>query len=316
MTKIRFTQEWVTQVTSDHGDDLVAAGKDVTPLPSEEDILAILQRASQANSVKEMIRRKWFVPTSRDVLDAHASALKDYLYGQHQTAAPLSFATFFRRQPSQRHLEDQIATLAWLRRVADQAAAMDIPPFDRASLDEKAIQRLVHLSAGPTGPNEAIRFLESLGVRVIIENALPGMHTDGVSFILPRQGPVIGLTLRYDRLDNFWFTLLHEVAHIILHLSEDSGDVFVDTIEFEEQFESEIEIEANAFAKDSFIPRDVWNRSNAYRLGSIQSINALSAKLNIHSAIVAGRLRFERKAYTDYSQLLGFGSVRSLLLAE
>lgn len=131
----------------------------------------------------------------------------------------------------------------------------------------------------------------------------------------PSKGPVIGLTLRNDRLDSFWFTLLHEVAHLVLHLPTDSNEVFVDTIENEDQYSPEFETEADAFAKDSFIPRDVWNR-NVFRLRTGASILDLSAKLKINPSIVAGRLRYERKAYNEFSQLVGIGEVRKLLLNE
>ena len=50
---VRFTQEWVTQVTSDHGDDIVAAGKDLPSLPSEEEIVVIVQKAAQVKQLKK-----------------------------------------------------------------------------------------------------------------------------------------------------------------------------------------------------------------------------------------------------------------------
>jgi HTH-type transcriptional regulator/antitoxin HigA len=210
----------------------------------------------------------------------------------------------------------EMTTFAWLCRIKDEAQDLAAPSFDGAKLTSKTISHLVRLSKSDSGPRDAIDFLKKLGIRVVIESSLPGMRTDGASFVLKNIGPVIGLTLRYDRLDSFWFTLLHEIAHIILHLRSNSEAVFVDSIEDEDAdpTESEIEAEADAFAKDSFVPRDAWLRSDAFRLGTEMAILALAKKCDIHPAIVAGRLRFERKRFEAFSQLLGVGQVRGLLM--
>jgi len=209
-----------------------------------------------------------------------------------------------------------MTTLSWLCRVTDKATESEKLQFDPSKLNQKVITHLVHLSKDNIGPRNAINYLEKLGIRVVIESSLPGMCTDGASFIVPNFGPVIGLTLRYDRLDNFWFTLLHELAHIVLHLRDDPDNVFIDSIEDEDHSESEIEAEANAFAKDSFVPRDAWMRSEAFRFGKETAIIALAEEFGIHHAIVAGRLRFERKKYQSFSHLLGAGQVRDVLLSE
>ena len=77
---------------------------------------------------------------------------------------------------------------------------------------------------------------------VVVESGLPGMSVDGASLHTSAAGPVLALTLRYDRLDNFWFTLLHELGHIAMHLSEPSDEVFVDS--FENTIDDEQEAEA------------------------------------------------------------------------
>jgi HTH-type transcriptional regulator/antitoxin HigA len=141
------------------------------------------------------------------------------------------------------------------------------------------------------------------------------MSVDGVSLHDEHVGPVLAMTLRHDRLDNFWFTLLHEIGHICLHLHHPGNAVFVDS-EDEDNEDSEVEAEANAFAKDGLIPRDVWLRSDAHRRGDEASVLNLARKLGIHPAIVAGRLRFERRDYRMFPGLIGIGQVRSLIFGD
>jgi HTH-type transcriptional regulator/antitoxin HigA len=148
----------------------------------------------------------------------------------------------------------------------------------------------------------------------VIEGGLPGMSVDGASFHPKGVGPVLAMTLRYDRLDNFWFTLLHELGHIALHLVEPSDDVFIDSIEDGQNDDNqEAEAEADAFAKDGLVPRDTWLRSDARRLGSESSVVSLAKQLGIHPAIVAGRIRYERKEFRIFNDLVGVGGVRDLI---
>lgn len=317
MTKLKLTQAWVNRMTSDATDDVIASGVDVSPLPSDAEVSAIVSRAAGADAVREMVRRKWFSLLAKDERHTERSkALQKFLFSQRLSRSAFAGAALFRRQNRQRDLVEELTTLAWLCRLTDKAAVTKALQFDTAKLNQKAIAHLVRLSKSSSGPRDAIDYLETLGIRVVIESSLPGMRTDGASFIAPDVGPVIGMTLRFDRLDSFWFTLLHELAHIVLHLSGDSEKVFIDSIEDEDPAESEIEAEANAFAKDSFIPRDAWHRSDAFRFGTDSAIVALAKKFEIHPAIVAGRLRFERKRYQTFSQLLGAGQVRNVLMSE
>jgi HTH-type transcriptional regulator / antitoxin HigA len=316
MKKLHFDQQWITRVTSDHEDDFQLVGSESISPPSRTEITNIFANISDADSIKEMVRRKWFTPSSdmpRNI--GVSSAIIEFLFPQNPHKPSLSLAPLFRRQEKQRSILEQVSTLAWVRRISEKAMDIDAPQFNKNNLTEANIKHLVWLSAHPHGPRKAITYLHKLGIRVIIENGLPSMRTDGAAFILANKYPIIGLTLRNDRLDNFWFTLLHEVAHLILHLDTEQNEVFVDDIEEKNHYSSEIETEADAFAKDSFIPRDIWNR-NAIRLNNDKSIIDFSISLKISPSIVAGRLRFERKDYTKFSHLLGLGEIRKSLLNE
>jgi HTH-type transcriptional regulator/antitoxin HigA len=158
-----------------------------------------------------------------------------------------------------------------------------------------------------------VEYLSKLGIAVVWEPHLPGTRLDGAA-VLDRDGtPVIGLTLRHDRLDNFWFTLLHECVHIMRHLHT-PGETFVD--DTERPFDTdEKEIEANRLARDSLIPQEAWRHSDANRLKTPEAINALATDLKIHPAIVAGRIRREAGNYKLFSSMVGHRAVKKVLNA-
>ena len=242
------------------------------------------------------------------------SSLKEFLFSHRANQPTFAAVAHFRRQGNPRALADEIATFSWLRRITDKAVEQALVPFSAARLGRDHLSSLVRFSVDSDGPARAIEYLQDLGIRVVLENSLPGMRTDGASLMIEGGTPLIGLTLRLDRLDNFWFTLLHELGHIMLHLSREPHAVFVDVIE-EDSPDAEVEAEADAYAKDAFIPRDAWWRSEAFRTGKEFAIVSLAEKFHIHPAIVAGRIRFERKQFNLFTHLIGAGEVRSQLLA-
>jgi HTH-type transcriptional regulator / antitoxin HigA len=172
---------------------------------------------------------------------------------------------------------------------------------------------LVRLSALSDGPRRARELLEENGIVLVAEPHVPGMSVDGAAFLVD-EVPVIGLTLLRDTLDNFWFTLLHEVGHIVLHYRTGLSSGFFDDVTSSEI--DEIEEEANAFASNLLIPEEVWERSPARISKSPEPMEKLAAQLGISAAIIFGRVRMERQNYTLFSNKIGRGTVRGQLLAS
>lgn len=201
--------------------------------------------------------------------------------------------------------------LARVRDVADERTAVHAR-FNRAELTDDLLRYVARLSWMDDGPIAAIRFLEDRGVAVVIEPHLPKTHLDGAATLSCAGTPVIGLTVREDRLDNFWFTLIHELVHAQRHLNKDGLRAIVDG-EIENVVENEgIEKEANDVAAEILIPRSSWKRSRAYLKPSSTAIRDLATQLQINPAIVAGRVRRERKKYSFFSNLVGYRTVRAL----
>jgi len=208
---------------------------------------------------------------------------------------------------------DENALLAWQARAMHLAMQENLPLYDPGNLKEAFFRDLVKLSRFDEGPKLARELLNDYGIHVIILAHLPKTYLDGASFLTPDGHPVVGLTLRYDRLDNFWFTLMHELGHIHLHL-RDTSQAFFDETEKQTETDDPKEQEANAFARDMLIPPDAWETNKHQLLSSYadEPLLKFAHQLRIHPAIVAGRVRWEAGDYTHHSNLLGRGRVRKL----
>ncbi|MBP7460875.1 MAG: HigA family addiction module antidote protein [Candidatus Delongbacteria bacterium] len=130
-------------------------------------------------------------------------------------------------------------TLAWLQKVRQSAALLPSIRYSRPKL-EKLYQRIPEYTRDPLGVKSFLADLCRTGVKFLVVSHLSKTYLDGACF-MDGPNPVIAYTARYDRLDNFWFTIAHEMAHVLLHL-KDGNDCFIDNLENpadEDQRESE-----------------------------------------------------------------------------
>lgn len=318
MTKFSLGQEWVSAVTKSEAPDVSVIGAILCSSPSAAEFNSLIDVIARSETAREISRRKWIAPRSapgRERVTERGLALFEFLTA-NRPCGP-AYARFKgRRSGRQRDLIDELATMAWVSHVSDEAQkqARNVA-FDASLINGDFVSYLTKLSVLGDGPKQALRAVSEIGICVVVEGGLPGMSVDGASFHSKQVGPVLAMTLRHDRLDNFWFTLLHEIGHIVLHLNRPSDDIFIDSEE-EESDELETEAEANAFAKDSFIPRDIWFRSDARRHGTESGVIKLARQLGIHPAIVAGRIRFERREFRILNNLIGFGEVRRSVFSD
>jgi len=175
------------------------------------------------------------------------------------------------------------------------------------------LSELVKLSALDDGPARAKDMLAEQGIILVIEPQISGMRVDGAAFLIDEH-PVIGLTLRLDTVDNFWFTLMHEMGHVILHYRTGLASGFFD--DFEHLEIDEMEEEANRFAQNMLIPDAVWSKSPARIAKTAEPVERLAKQLGIAPAIIFGRLRVERQNYKIFSDKIGRGRVRKQLLGK
>ena len=135
--------------------------------------------------------------------------------------------------------------------------------YEDGTVDQDFLRQIAQLSTLADGPVRARDFLAEHGIGFEYVKHLPRTHLDGAVLHLPGDSPVIGMTLRYDRIDNFWFTLLHELGHLGLHLGRCGDETgFVDDLslrDVEAGTGDADELEADDWAQDALIPPDVWD---------------------------------------------------------
>ena len=212
------------------------------------------------------------------------------------------------------HAED-VLLHAWRARVTARArdAFADVEDVHEP-LELKWMPGLVRLSNDPRGPLRAVDVLADRGIVLIVEPQIPGLKIDGAAFIVDGR-PVIGMTVRTDTVDNFWFTLMHELAHVTLHFSTGLAVGFYDQTDQETSVDEQEE-EANRFASNLLIPEERWRRSTARIAKSASVIERFANELGIHPAIVFGRIRKERGEWSLFANKIGRNTVRKLFVGE
>lgn len=211
-------------------------------------------------------------------------------------------------------ISNDILLVAWKARVARVASQIiKNTKTDYRLGDATWLLRLVRLSKFPDGPVQARALLLEKGIVLVVERQIPGMKVDGAAFLVDGI-PVVGLTLRRDTIDNFWFTLMHEVGHVFLHYRSGLSAGFFDDIH--ESSLDEVEREANEFASNMLIPDEKWKRSPARISKAVGVIEKFANELGIHSAIVFGRIQKERNNYSIFSDMIGAGTVRNQLTSN
>ena len=208
--------------------------------------------------LKEMAKRGWFskltdLPDPPDLLDRAEeliNALVEKAGGPQAADLPLYRKNGHRRINAK---TDPYALKAWCWRVLGQAN--ENPPqarYQPGTVTEPFMREVAQLSVYEDGPRRAQQRLAAHGIALVIERHLPRTHLDGAALCLLDGRPVIGLTLRYDRIDNFWFSLMHELAHVSLHLDCHENELFIDDLSL--TGEDPLEDEADTLAQNALIP--------------------------------------------------------------
>jgi HTH-type transcriptional regulator/antitoxin HigA len=186
-------------------------------------------------------------------------------------------------------------------------------PYEPGVVTIEFLRQLAHFSWSQDGPRLAAEFLAKHGIAMVVVPHLPRTYLDGAALRLQDGTPVIGLTLRYDRIDNFWFCLLHELAHVGRHMDSDGEEVFVDDLTLrpvDGARDDPKEVQADEWAEEALIPKAIWETSIARLSPSPMAVLTLANALQVHPAIVAGRVRHEQRNYRLLSQFVGVGEVR------
>jgi HTH-type transcriptional regulator/antitoxin HigA len=194
------------------------------------------------------------------------------------------------------------AQLAWLRRAEALAREQTAGEWHPEGL-KPLVAELLALTRRAEDTARAPATLARWGVRCVLLRNLRKTDLDGAAFWLD-AGPVAALTLRHDRIDAFWFTLLHEAAHLAgggraAHLDrlEESAASVVATPGGEA---------ANRMAADWLVPPDAYRRfiAAAGPHFARADIEAFAADQSRHPGIILGRLQRDGLASRQYLRSL------------
>lgn len=230
-----------------------------------------------------------------------------------------TFTSLFRKSND----SNDLFTSIWVSKVSSIAKEKLINNDSRQNytgISRESLYFIGKKASDPSSLSEIDNFLyQQYGIILLYIDNIPGMKTDAVTFLLETGHPVIGMSLRYSRYDYFWFTLMHELSHIHLHL-ENLNEPLVDEFCEDEDSEDvvslvdhEIEIEANALAKEVLLPRQIWSKCGARQTLNKNTLLNFSNEYGIHSSIVAGQIRRERNNYKLFSELVSFLDIRTQL---
>ncbi len=192
--------------------------------------------------------------------------------------------------------------LSWLYRVRNIAKDIAAPKYSRKSLLQ-AVQKLEQLRNEPEQVRHVPRILTESGVRFVIVEKFLGTKIDGVCTWLDKSSPVIGMSIRFDRIDNFWFVLRHEIEHVLQKHGQDEQAIIDVGLEGENAGTGESVPEeeriANAAGADFCTPTTEFKSFYArkYPYFYERDITGFAAKLGIHPGLVVGQLHNKTEKY-------------------
>ena len=259
----------------------------------------------------EMNSRGWFnrCLDRRAPVGERARVLQDFF-----EAAPGEIrAALHRKTAGSLSAPRRAALLAWQARVMTKARRQSGLARRFNTPSAESLSQISKLSVDRDGIIKAVELLLEYGIIVVFEKHLSKTKLDGAAMSLDGVYAVIGMTIRHDRIDNFWFVLLHELGHILRHWPRVIGGGIIDE-EAGSESDELIEREADEFAENAILPKEVWQGSTVRYTKDHDAISRFASKHRIHAALVAGRIRRER-GYTEFHDMLGGGEVRQRLCA-
>jgi HTH-type transcriptional regulator/antitoxin HigA len=249
--------------------------------------------------IPEMAKRGWLpgVENPKDVPSVEAAVARFF---EADTVGEIEFLPHAARRT---HLATEATPLqlAWLYRVKSIAAEMMVTAYTE-SAGRKVVERLRPLLSAAEEARKVPRLLAEAGIRFVLVETLPGSKIDGACLWLGPTAPVIAMSFRFDRIDNFWFVLRHELEHV-LHRHGESVPI-LDT-ELDGRGEASVAEEeriANAAAAAFAVPPDKLSGFIARKAPFFaeRDILGFASTLGVHPGLVAGQLQHRTQRYDHF----------------
>jgi HTH-type transcriptional regulator/antitoxin HigA len=261
--------------------------------------------------VGEMIKRGWI--NAKDVKDPMVQPELVRFFGVNRVEdiEILPHAA----KKTEVNTEPTPVQLAWLYRVRKIASEMLVQRYAPYGATQ-AVSKLKPLLTAPEEARKVPRVLAEHGIRFLIVESLPSAKIDGVCFWLNDASPVIALSMRFDRIDNFWFVLRHELEHVAR--GHGLSKMMLDAeLEGENagtgaQIDEEERI-ANAAAAEFCVPKKMMDAFIARKapIFGEKDILAFSKMISVHPGLIAGQLRHRTGRYDRFVNHLS--KIRSIV---
>lgn len=260
-------------------------------VPSEKEKQAELKaNIYERMPVRDMITKNW-IPTFSDVYELYDNILDFW------NTKKLDFEEWDKQitpllaKKSENFNQYKASyTYTWYHKAMMVARGYSVPQFDKKEL-EKLYDELNHFTVKENGINLFLEKLNQTGVIFFVLPHLQKTYLDGAAFYY-KNNPVIVYTARYKRIDNFWFTIAHEIAHILRHLDE-KNTFFLDN--FSDKEVNELETEANQLAAEKLKHQEIITFLKAkLNYLSTTDIENCAKQLAIHPALIIGKLAFDK----------------------
>lgn len=253
--------------------------------------------------ITDMVKRGWLqdVDSVRDVAKVQAAAQKFFgVDSLEKIKATIPHAA----KKSNADDELTLAQFSWFQRVKEIASEMVVPKYSASAL-RSAVVKLGTLLFSAEEIRKVPRILAESGVRFVIVESLPGAKIDGVCFWLNAASPVIGMSLRFDRIDNFWFVLRHECEHVLRQHGMIAPMLDTDLDGEKTSTESSVpeeERQANEAAAEFCVPKKDLDQffARKFPVFADHDIVGFSRTLKIHPGIVAGQIRNRTKRWNRF----------------
>ncbi len=257
--------------------------------------------------VSDMIKRGWLqVEDMRNFTAVKTELLKFFKAESLEEIETISHAA----KKTDFNNEITHSQLAWLYRVKEIAVEMLVARYSKSAA-QAVIPKLKELLISPVAARKVSRIFAECGIRFVICESLPGAKIDGVCFWLDENSPVIGLSMRFDRIDNFWFVLRHELEHVICAHGRDAKKAMLD-VELEGDSAgtgdriAEEERIANQAAANFCVPQKSLESFIARKSPFFyeRDIAAFATTIQVHPGLVAGQLRNRIKLWNRFTNHL------------
>lgn len=253
--------------------------------------------------IGEMIKRGWL--EAEDVRDIPAVEKALAKFFGVTSLDQIEILPHAAKKTQVSNMEPTPAQLAWLYRVKQIASEMLVAPYSATAV-RNAIPKLNALLSAPEEARRVPRILAECGIRFAIVESLQAAKIDGVCFWLSDTAPVIGMSMRFDRIDNFWFVLRHELEHVLQLHGHQSGALLDAELEGERAGSGpnvpEEERIANEAASNFCVPRKSMESFIARKdpLFAERDVLGFARTLNVHPGLIAGQLQHHTGRYDRF----------------